>query len=188
MMVMEPGLDTGPVIAVVEEEIRADDTVATLTLRLAVRGAALARSVLPRVVRGEAPAVPQASGATLTRPLTKTDGWLDWHLTAEQLERRVRAMWPWPRAWTTLGDDTLQVHRATLLPHCEGGVPGAIGIADGIPAVVCGQGCLRLDLVQFPGGRAVAGAEAVRGRRLREGTRLGEASSPAPPPLIIKVD
>ncbi len=188
LMVMEPGLDTGPVIAAVDEEIRGDDTTATLTSRLAVRGAALVREALPPFVRGETPAVPQPAHATLTRPLTKADGWLDWEAPAEDLERRVRAMWPWPRAWTTIGVDPVQVHSVTVLPDVSGEAPGTVRVDEGAPVVVCGHGELRLDAVQLPGGRPMSGLDAVRGRRLRHGDRLGHHAPPPTPPLVIEVD
>ncbi len=188
LMVMEPGLDTGPVIATVDEEIRADDTTGTLTARLAARAAALATEALPPFVRGETVALPQPSGATLTRPLTKADGWLDWQLPAEDLERRVRAMWPWPRAWTTIGADPLQVHRATALPGPRIDVPGTVRVDDGTPVVACGQGEIRLDALQMAGGRTISGPEAARGRRLRDGDLLGTNPPPLPPPLLQEVD
>ncbi len=187
LMVMEQGLDTGPVISAIGEEIRSDDTVTSLTSRLAARAAVLATEGLPPFARGEMSAVPQPSGATLTRPLAKSDGWLDWERPAEALERQVRAMWPWPRAWTTFGDDALQVHQATVVPGTTEGVPGTVRVDRGMPAIVCGNELLRLDLVQFPGSRPVNGSDAVRGRRLRDGDILGGSPPPPQPPLLVEV-
>ncbi|MER3486242.1 MAG: methionyl-tRNA formyltransferase, partial [Chloroflexota bacterium] len=78
------------------------DTTESLTGKLAEAGALLAVEAIPRFVTGELPAIPQPEfGASRVRPLTKADGWLRWERPASELERRVRAMWPWPRAWTT---------------------------------------------------------------------------------------
>lgn len=187
LMVMAHGLDTGPVIAAVSEEIRPDDTVASLMPRLAARAAALTVEALPPFVGGEISAEPQQSGATLTRPLTKADGWLDLDLSAEHLERQVRAMWPWPRAWTSFGDYALQVHQAAALPQGSGDAPGTVRIVGSTPSIACGRGQLRLDLVQFPGSRAVSGPEAVRARRLRDGDVLNGMRPPPQPPLLVAV-
>jgi methionyl-tRNA formyltransferase len=58
---------------------------------------------------------PQGIKGSLTRPLVKADGWLDWERPAIELERHVRAMWSWPRAWTTLTNgEAMQVHRSRV--------------------------------------------------------------------------
>lgn len=187
-MVMEPGLDTGPVINVMEEEIRADDTTGTLTPRLGERGAALAVQALPAFVRGETAAIPQGPGGSLTRPLQKADGWLDWRLPADYLERQIRAMSPWPRGWTTSRGETLQIHRATVVqgPHDE--VPGTLRVSDGAPEASCGSDWLRLDVIQPPGGRPMSGADLVRGRKVDGGELLGGAPPPQLPPFIVPVE
>lgn len=189
LMMMEAGLDTGPTVAVSEEAIRDDDTSETLLARLGRVGARLALHHLPRVVDGWTVPTPQpTAGASLTRPLTKADGWLDFEDSATALERRVRAMWPWPRAWTTLDDEPVQVHRATpvlrLGPN-DATEPGTVVVrADG-PHVRAVDGWLRLDLVQPAGGRPMSGVAFAAGRRL-DNARLGTAGEPiGMPPVVV---
>ena len=187
LMRMEPGLDTGPVIAVAEEPIRADDTSATLTARLAELGAGLAVDALPRFGAGELLPVPQpTAGASLTRPLVKADGWLDWSRAAQDLERRVRAMWPWPRAWTTLDHTTMQVHQARVLPGEPGAEPGRLLDSRAGLAVACRCDALILEIVQPAGGRAMTGSAFVAGRRPASSERFGAVGAPAPVPPLVR--
>ena len=190
LMVMEPGLDTGPVVATSTCPIAPTDTTASLTHRLALVGAGLAIESIPAFAGGELSARPQPStGASYARPLVKADGWLDWTRPASELERRVRAMWPWPRAWTTAGDDpprTIQIH-AVEAASSAGGHPGEVFELGPNLAVACGAGALVLRTVQSPGGRPMPGAALLAGRHLRCGDRLGVAGQPSTSPLVTPV-
>ncbi len=186
LMVMEKGLDTGPVIATSETTIEPNDTTASLTERLALVGADLAVESIPRFAGDELEPRPQpAVGASVVRPLVKADGWLDWSRPALVLERQVRAMWPWPRAWTTVGDAVLQIHTATTAIEAAGTAPGSVLSSEQGLAVACGEGALRLSTVQAAGGRPMTGEALLVGRRVRPGDRLGIAGAPPPPPPLI---
>lgn len=188
LMRMETGLDTGPTLGMQSESILPDDTTESLMQRLAEIGAELAVSLLPAYVRGELEPVPQpAAGATLTRPLTKVDGWLDWTQPAAQLERAVRAFWPWPRAWTTSGETTLQVHEANVVPILNPPAPGTVVATQRELVVACGEDGLRLSRVQAAGGKPLTDRQYLAGQRSREPI-LGETGAPATqPPLIVPV-
>jgi methionyl-tRNA formyltransferase len=178
LMQMDTGLDTGPIIASRVESIRPDDTTESLTTRLAAVSAQLVAETLPRIMRHELSPVAQATvGASVTRPLTKADGWLDWHEPAIALERRVRAMWPWPRGWTTINDELVQVHRASVGPSTSGHPPGSWWIERQMLYVACGEQSLVLELVQPAGGRPMSGAAMVAGWRQLCG-RFGEHGGP----------
>ncbi len=198
LMRMETGLDTGPMLGASAIDITDVDTTDSLTARLALVGADLATSLIPAWVAGEIAATPQPLGATLTRPMTKADGWLDWSRPAIDLEAQVRAMWPWPRAWTTVlgGDDgaphVLQVHQAALSGQDEPDTklpPGTVlAISEGL-VVATGLGLLELGTVQEPGGRPIAGSVLLASGRLRQGTVLGSSGAPASlSPLVRPVE
>ena len=187
LMVMDAGLDTGPVVSQRRIPIEPDDTTDSLTRRLGDLAAIVAVDDIPRYLVGELVPWPQEeSGASRVRPLVKADGWLDWSASAPDLERRVRAMWPWPRAWTTHEGAPVQVHRARVLRESHGGRPGELSISSKGVAVACGTGSLRLEIVQPAGGKPVPATAWVAGRRLHSGARLGETGAPPPPatPLI----
>lgn len=184
LMLMDPGLDTGPILAAVAEPVRPDDTAGSLGDRLAHLGADLAAAALPRFAAGVLPPTPQPSlGATLTRPLTKADGWLDWEQPALDLERRIRAMLPWPRAWTTLGRETLQVHAARVVAGETGHPPGTIVGAGPRLIVACSRDALELLEVQPAGGRPMTSPSFLAGRRDLP-SRLGEVGAPPPQPAL----
>jgi methionyl-tRNA formyltransferase len=196
LMVMEPSLDTGPIIAVRTCAIEPDDTTESLTARLAEVAASLVGDDLMRFVRGEIVPQPQAPGATVTRPLVKADGWLDWSEPARQLEARVRAMWPWPRAYTTIGGTagrplvTLQVHRAAVadpLAGAAGQRPGTVVAMGRQVGVVTSDGVLELVTVQLPGGHPVPAESLLAGRKLAVGEVLGRFGAPEPPPPLIRL-
>jgi methionyl-tRNA formyltransferase len=177
IMQMDAGLDTGPVVAVETTPITPEDDAGTLHDRLSVLGAALLVKVIPGYVSGLIVPQPQpAEGATYARKITKADGRLDWSLPAAALWNRVRALVPWPVAFTTLpspaGPSLLKIWRAT--PQPDSGPPGTV-LAAG-PAglnVACGQGSLLVTELQREGSRRMSAAEFLAGHRLPPGTRLG---------------
>jgi methionyl-tRNA formyltransferase len=195
LMMMERGLDTGPIVAIGRIEIGPADTTATLTARLAEIGAKLALEAIPDLVSGRIAPVPQPTGATAVRQLTKADGQIDWRRPAVKIERQIRAMWPWPRAWTSRDYTALQIH-ATSLPGADAAATqaypapeaGTVRIADRKPAVFCGDGALLvIEHGQPAGSKAQSGADLVRGRILSEDNVLPSAAPPDPP-LIRPVD
>lgn len=189
LMRMDAGMDTGDIVAKREVTIAPDDTTGSLTARLATCGAELAIDAIPRWVDGEITPVPQPQeGASLVRPLVKGDGWLDWSRPAGELERHIRAMQPWPRAWTTLPDrTTLQVLQALVAPH-RGQPPGYVDVSDKFVTVATGEGGLRLLRVQPAGGSMMDASSLLQGRRLRHEDRLGEQGRPERlTPMIVPV-
>jgi methionyl-tRNA formyltransferase len=191
LMVMDTGLDTGGVFATSQVPIDDTDTTETLTTKLAEAGAALAGSRLAGYVDGAlVPSGQPREGASMTRPLIKADGWIDWTVPAHHIERLTRAMWPWPRAWTTLDGEPFQIHRcsvADLLVGASGSLDsGAVFRANGDLAVQCGDGAVILDRVQRAGGRPINGRELLRSQPYLEGARLGAEGGPSrlPGPLV----
>lgn len=196
LMVMERGLDTGPIIAIARTSIEQSDTTETLTARLAEIGADLALQLLPDLVAGEIVPTPQPDGGSLVSQLTKADGQIDWTRPADEIERHVRAMWPWPRAWsvprktedsgqrTDNAGQQLQIHRATVVDSVSGSAAGIVQVIDGQPVVACGTGALRIDVAQAAGSKPTSGADLVRGRVLNEGDQCAQPESPHTPFIL----
>jgi len=152
IMRMEEGLDTGPMFLHEAVELGSRVTTPWLHDVLSAMGARL----ILRALAEQPPAVPQpAAGVTYAARLTKADGALDWTQPAIALERRVRAMNPWPGAWFEWQGETIRVLDAVA----ETG-PAAPGV------VQCGEGVLRLLVVQRPGRPAMPVADYLRGRSL----------------------
>lgn len=183
LMLMDEGLDTGPVLACRRQPIAADETSASLHPKLAALGGQLLREELPRYLRGELQARPQpAEGAVYAPMIQKDDGRLDFTRSARELERRVRAFTPWPGAFTQLEGARLKVHRVQV---GQGrGEPGTLLCAS--PAgleVACAEGSLLLQELQLEGKRAMSAADFLSGRRLAPGSRpFGAGPAPAASP------
>ena len=165
LMRMDEGLDTGPIVAQAAVALAGDEAAPDLEARLAELAADLLDRSLGPWLRGELAAVPQAAeGATLTRPLRREDGRLDPGESASALERRVRALLPWPGTFVETAAGRLRVLSVTV----EGAEPGdaagtLVAHGDGL-ALVTAEGRLVLDRVQPAGGSAMSGTAFRRGR------------------------
>jgi methionyl-tRNA formyltransferase len=175
IMRMDAGLDTGPILAQCEEAVRPDDTRGSLEERLASLGASLLGETLPAYVAGEIAEQHQPKeGVTMAPQLRKEDGRVDWTARAAELERRVRAVTPWPGAFTFWKGKRLKILQVSPLPRWQGGLPaGTVVATEHGPAVATGAGALRLDQVQLAGRRPLEGPVFVRGRRDFVGSQLG---------------
>lgn len=167
LMMMEAGLDTGPVLLSRRCSITADDTGGSLHDKLMQLGADVLAEGLRRLLDGSLPAAVSQSerGVTYAHKLDKAQAQLDWSLPAEVLERKVRAFWPWPVAHADLAGDPVQLLQARALAESAPGEPGEIVRAtrDGID-VSCGTGALRLIRIKRAGGRELNAWDYLNGR------------------------
>lgn len=187
LMLMDAGIDTGDVISVERDVVAHDDTTESLGARLSRVAAEQAVRDIPRWAAGEITPQPQpASGASLTRTLTKADGQIDWTKPAEAVARHIRAMWPWPRAWTLLEGTPLQVHEAVVVAdETAGAPPGTVIPARHRLVAACGEGALELLTVEPAGRRAMSAKAFLNGRRAPV-VRFAPAAPAEPaPPLIV---
>lgn len=166
IMQMDAGLDTGAMLLASRVPIGSRTTAVELHDTLAKLGARL----IVRALAELPPATPQPEqGATYAPKLTRADGVLDWGLPAEQLDRRVRALNPWPGTFTSLHGTTLKVLEA--MPCTGSGAPGTV--LNEALEVACGTHALRLLRVQLPGRGALPAADFLRGHPIPPGTVLG---------------
>jgi len=173
LMQMEAGLDTGPVLLHQELPIAATDTGGQLHDKLAELGAQVLSDGLGLLRAGIKPvARPQPEqGVTYAHKLDKAEAKLDWALDAQALARTVRAFNPWPIAEAQLAGERVRIHGAVALDLAHGQAPGTVLAAgrEGID-IACGQGALRLRVLQREGGKAITAADYLNARRdLRAG-------------------
>ena len=173
IMLMEKGLDSGPVLARAQIPISTQDTTGSLTTKLSLVAAQLLLEVLVYWLRGELTPQPQNEAeATYSGLITKEDGEIDWYLPAIDIWRRVRAFQPWPGCYTRwqgrrLGiieavplaqEAALEVGRVVTLPPGMGQPEAAFGIHTG-------NGILGVLKVKMEGKREMSAAEFLRGQR-----------------------
>lgn len=169
IMRMDPGLDTGPIITQADCPITPDDTCASLSDKLATVGATELVRMLPAYVSGKLPLLQQNhTQATHTKILDKKNGQIDWTCPAAQIEQHIRAMWPWPAAWTMWQGEQIKIKKARVLQPAvscaTATTPGAtFTTAEGYLAVTCGTGSLLIEEAQRPGKKMMDTKEILRG-------------------------
>lgn len=173
IMQMDAGLDTGGVVDEARLPILPSETTAQLHDRLAVLGAERIVAVLQKLRVGEtlvAQAQPE-TGVTYAHKLEKTESRLDLSAPAVVLDRKIRAFNPFPGAVLQMGDKPIKIWQATLVDGQ--GTPKAVLAADDAGVVVaCGEGALRLEVLQAPGGKRLLAGDFLRGHPLPVGSLL----------------
>ena len=177
IMLMDKGIDTGPVLTSVHVPVLQQDTTETLMQKLANTSAQLLLDTLPGWFRKEITPQLQNNGeATYTKMLTKEAGEIDWKLPAVQIWRQVRAYQPWPGSYTRWQGKQLKILEAVPL---TGEVTGEAGTVLNVNkneaafGVVTGNGILGVKKVQMEGKKAVTADEFLRGQRQFIGAVLG---------------
>jgi methionyl-tRNA formyltransferase len=176
---MDEGLDTGDIFIQEKVRIRRRETAHELHDRLAILGSKLLSQAIDRILQGQIARIPQGEGGTLTKKIRREDGWIDWTCSREQIDAKIRAMQPWPGAYTTIprnlgSPQVLKIYR-TILSRRAQGKPGEVLRTDrhGI-LVACGQtGGLLLREVQLEGRNRMRASDFILGNPIPIGTILG---------------
>ncbi len=159
LMLMDAGLDSGPLIAHRRVGLDGTETAPELEDMLAALAGEVVTASVPAWLAGDLVPLAQAEeGVTLTRPLRRSDGHLDSSKTADELEREVRAYQPWPGSFFETHDGRVIVWKSRITP---GDAPPGRIVAG--PALATAEGLLELVEVQPAGGRRMSGEEFVRG-------------------------
>jgi methionyl-tRNA formyltransferase len=179
IMQMEQGLDTGPMLAIESMTIEADDSTASLHDKLAALGGEMIVKALRQMEHAALPATVQPElGVTYAAKISKEEAALDFHLSAEVLDRKIRAFNPFPGAHATLNGTIVKIWRAENVTSAVGdgtaaAVSGQVLAAnphDGV-LVACNAGTsvLRLSELQKPGGKRLPAAEFLKGFAITPG-------------------
>ena len=157
IMQMDEGLDTGAVLLRQATPIRAEETTADLHDRLSTMGADLILQALDRLPN--LPLQPQsAEGVTYAAKIDKAEARIDWTLPADQVDRQIRGLSPFPGAWTMVGDERLKLLRSRLAQGA-----GAAGQVLHGMTIACGSGAVEITEAQREGKRPASATDLLRG-------------------------
>ncbi len=178
LMLLDEGMDTGPVIAQQDHGLTGNENAGELTDTLFALGAVLLAESLAPWANGHLMARAQdGSAATISRKLERGDGQVDWSLPAETLDRQCRAFAPWPGLYTEWQGKMVKLLETGPLPtNASDGISAGRVVADADGAglsVATGRGMLLLRRLQMEGRRAVSGDEFLRGYPEFVGSILG---------------
>lgn len=173
VMLMDEGLDTGPVLATARTPIGPDDTASALHDRLAAMGAPLMVQALADYAAGRIAPQPQPEeGATYAAKITSAETRLDWTQPAAALDAQIRGLSLFPGAWFQMASDKGPVRVKALGSRlAEGSGPPGEVLNDAL-TIACGKGALQLTLLQREGRQAMPAQDFRRGAGLKPGDRL----------------
>ena len=171
IMRVEAGLDTGAVWHRVATPIRDDDTVLTLTSRLARLGADALIETLPRIARGEQPVPQDDAGATLAPKVDRALARIRWNESAAAVVGRIRAMDPTPGAWTTFAGQDVKLFGARVAGSASAPAGSVITIQPDL-VIACRESALAVGEVQPAGKRRMPVAEWLHGAPLGAGAKF----------------
>ncbi|HXI09206.1 MAG TPA: methionyl-tRNA formyltransferase [Thermodesulfobacteriota bacterium] len=175
-MLMDAGMDTGPVLLEKRVRIGADETAEDLSGRLSTLGAALLVETIGLLSEKKiSPRAQDESKATYAPMLKKGDGEIDWTKTAGEIRDLVRGMYPWPGAYTRWKGRTVKIHSGRVV---EGQAKRPAGTVESVSeegvSVATGSGLFKITELQPENKKRMPAALFVRGYRMAEGDRFAE--------------
>lgn len=175
-MLMDVGLDTGPMLLKRATPIDGNEDIASLHDRMAAMGAELLAETMDSLQSGQVRPEPQDDSLSCYAPmLKKEDGMVNWQRDAAQIHNQVRGLAVWPGAYTFLNDQPLKIYRTRV--GQGSGVPGTVlRAAKGVIEVACLSGSLLLEELQLAGKKRLDAASFLSGCPLTPGTTLGDTT------------
>ena len=173
-MLMDKGMDTGEILLREAVAILPDDTAGSLHDRLSYVAARVLVQTISGFESGDIRPTPQNHAAATYAPfLSKSDGRIDWSKPAEEIERFIRGMSPWPGAFTFMGDKRLRIFRADVCRATDSRPPGTVirGF-DSELRVACGKEALCIQEIQADSGKRMDIARFLQGKPIEAGTVL----------------
>jgi methionyl-tRNA formyltransferase len=160
IMQMDVGLDTGDVLAMADTPISSTTTTLELHDNLASMGAGLLLTTLGFMEMGMAHATPQATdGITYAEKIDKAESRINWQDTAQEIDRKVRGLFPFPGAWCEINGERIKILKGTPVEQ-QGGVGELL---DQQLTIGCGLGAYRVESAQRAGKKPMLTDELLRG-------------------------
>ncbi len=177
IMLMDEGLDTGPILFQKKIPIEPEDTALSLSEKLSKLGAECICETIDLHKIGKIKPLPQDNSQATYAPLIKKeDAFFSFEEPGEVIERKVRAFLPWPVAWTNFQKSPLKVFSAKAFPEKEEfknfSSSQIIEVFKEGLLVKTGEGAILLKEVQLPGKKRISGYQFACGKRLKKGDLL----------------
>jgi len=170
---LDKGMDTGPVYLTKTVSIEPDETTELLLTRLSNIGADLAIQSLAVIQAGTEPVAQLNSGVTLAPKINKNDGKINWHVNANEIFNRYRALAGNPGIWTLLGEVRLKIDSLEISNRTEKLSPSEVLISDEHLLVGANNGVIEIKTITPAGRSQMSAAEFIRGLPNRSGLKLG---------------
>ena len=172
IMQMDEQLDTGPIFTTSEVEITDQTTSETLHQSMANLGACIINKTLKDINSKNLRAIEQStSGISYADKLSRDEGYVDWNKSAEEIEKLVRALYPWPGAWTEIDGSRIKIFESKVIPASKQTFPPGT-IIDNKLTISCGRNSLRLVRLQKQGKKIMNTEEYLNGNPISKGTNL----------------
>lgn len=187
-MLMDEGMDTGPMLLQERVPILPEDTAGTLSVKLAEVGGRLLVETIRRLKAGTVTPQPQDhSQATMAPLLKKEDGLIAWTVPAADIANRIRGLTPWPGAYAYAGDERWIIARASADERASAASPGAgpgtiVEVRKDAILVATGRGLLAITEIQPANSRRMSVAQYLAGHPISTGLVLGPRANELPPP------
>jgi methionyl-tRNA formyltransferase len=171
-MIMEESLDTGDILLVSKTDIASQETAETLHDRLADMGAELICSTLDAIAESSLKPIPQNHKLTTYAPmLKKNDGKIVWEESSEKICAKIRAMTPWPGAFSTFNNKNIKIYKAEAIKSDKSvAIPGTIvECHNNELRVATGNGIVNILELMGKSGKHLKAEEFLRGNKLEKG-------------------
>lgn len=164
IMKMDKNLDTGPILKQSSIKIINNDTAGTVSIKLAELGGQMIAQTIKSYINSDIKPIQQDDKQSTYAPtLKKNDGIINWLKTAPEIERFVRAMLPWPGAWTTWQNKKIAIKKIHSINIETTAQVGQVFIYEYAPAIQCGHGLIVFDLIQLEGRKEATGKDFLCG-------------------------
>ncbi len=167
IMQMDVGMDTGPYFTMRTCTIGPEDTTVQLHQRLSILAPEPLLATVDQIAQNSARAISQISEqATYAPKIHKQDATIDWHQSAIDIDRKIRAYYPWPIAYTQIDTMTVRIHHAKLVSQRHSQPPGTILAMDTDGMLInTREGGILVQTLQCPGGRPISIADYLNANR-----------------------
>lgn len=175
LMKMSKGLDTGNILMKREIPIAADDKADTLTMKLSELGAEMIVEYLNNLHELDEGTAQDDAKSSYVKMIRKEDAFLDFSETASKVEHMIRAMQPWPVAFTRYKGENMKLFEAKIVDKTSEAEPGTIlDVSDDGMLVKCNDKAILISEIQMPNKKRMLVKDYIRGNKIDKGERLGD--------------